>query len=164
MRRTSSRLIAGPIVGHTDDASTRIWIQAGGHPEEYALRIPGRGVFPFISTEGPELEFGTAIAVADGLQPEHRYSYNVLRRGRVVPGGHGSVRTMPRPGAMADVLFVTISCSDRSDDGAWLELEQFVRDQQPRFILMVATRHRPGKTPPVDGRPLSRALATGAHS
>jgi hypothetical protein len=38
---------------------------------------------------------------------------------------------------MADVLFVTISCSDWRHDGAWLELEQFVRDQQPRFILMV---------------------------
>ncbi len=137
MRRTSSRLIAGPIVGHTDDTSTRIWIQCGGYPEEYALRIPGRGVFPFVSTEGPELEFGTAIAVADGLRPEHRYNYSVLRRGRVVPGGHGSVRTMPRPGAMADVLFVTISCSDWRHDGAWLELEQFVRDQQPRFILMI---------------------------
>jgi hypothetical protein len=137
VRRPLSRLIAGPIVGHTDDTSTRIWIQAGGDPAEYALRIPGRGVVPFVSTEGSELEFGTAIAVADGLRSEHRYSYDVLRRGRFVPGGHGSVRTMPRPGSMADVLFVTISCSDWRRDGAWLELEQFVRDQQPRFILML---------------------------
>jgi hypothetical protein len=137
VRRTSSRLIAGPIVGHTDDTSTRIWIQCGGYPEEYALRVQGRGVFPFVSTEGPELEFGTAIAVADGLRPEHRYSYSVLRRGRVVPGGHGSVRTFPRPGAMAEVLFVTISCSDWKSDGAWVELEQFVRNHQPRFILML---------------------------
>ncbi len=55
----------------------------------------------------------------------------------VVPGGHGTVRTMPRPGSMADILFVTISCSDWKRDGAWLQLEQFVRDQQPRFILMI---------------------------
>lgn len=135
--RTPARLIAGPIVGHTDDTSTRVWIQALGDPSDYALRIAGRGVFPFVSTEGPEREFGTAIAVADGLRPEHRYHYNVLRRGRVVAGGHGTVRTMPRPGSMADVLFVTISCSDFKTDGAWLELEQFIRDQQPRFILMI---------------------------
>ena len=38
---------------------------------------------------------------------------------------------------MADVLFVTVSCSDWKKDGAWLELERFVEDQQPRFILMV---------------------------
>lgn len=130
-------LVLGPIVGHTDDTSTRIWIQAGGDPTEYSLRIPGRGVFPFVSTEGPEPEFGTAIAVADRLRPEHRYRYHVLRRGHVVPGGHGSFRTMPPPGSMADVLFVSLSCSDWKRDGAWLELEAFVRDQQPRCILMV---------------------------
>ncbi|MGH9320587.1 MAG: alkaline phosphatase D family protein [Vicinamibacteria bacterium] len=94
-------------------------------------------MFPFVSTEGSEPEFGTAIALVDGLRPEHRYRYSVLFRGRVVPGGHGSFRTMPRPGSMADVLFVTVSCSDWTRDGAWLELEQFVRDQRPRFILMV---------------------------
>ena len=137
MRRSSSRLILGPIVGHTDDTSTRIWIQAGANPADYALRIPGRGQFPFVSTEGPEPEFGTAIAVADGLRPEHRYRYSVLRRGRVVPGGRGSFRTMPRLGSMADVLFVTVSCSDWKKDGAWLELERYVEDHQPRFILMV---------------------------
>jgi hypothetical protein len=137
MRRRSTTLVLGPIVGHTDHSSTRIWIQAGSNPAEYTLRVPGRGLFPFVSTEGTELEFGTAIAVADGLLPERRYSFQVLQRGHVVPGGRGSVRTMPPPGSMADVLFVTISCSDFKQDGAWRALEQFVRDQQPRFILMV---------------------------
>jgi len=137
MRRTSSRVILGPIVGHTDDTSTRIWIQADGDPADYTLRVSGRGYFPFVSTEGSEIEFGTAIAVADRLLPERRYRYTVMHRGHLVPGGHGSVRTMPHPGSMADVLFVTVSCSDWRHDGAWLELEQFVRDQQPRFILMI---------------------------
>jgi hypothetical protein len=137
MRRSSSSLVLGPIVGHTDDTSTRIWIQAGGDPAEYTLRVTGRGHFPFVSTEGPEPEFGTAIAVADGLRPERRYQYSVLRRGHVVRGGRGSFRTMPPPGSMADVLFVTISCGDWKEDGAWLELERFVEEQQPRFILML---------------------------
>lgn len=133
----SSRLILGPIVGHTDDNSTRIWIQGVADADEYTLRIAGRGLFPFVSTEGSTREFGTAIAVADRLRPEHRYRYNVLWRGHPVARGSGSVRTMPRPGSMADVLFVTVSCSDWRHDGAWLELEQFVDDQQPRFLLMV---------------------------
>jgi hypothetical protein len=94
-------------------------------------------VFPFVSTEESTLEFGTAIAVADGLRPEHRYHYSVLSRGHVVPHGHGSFRTMPRPGSMADALFVSVSCSDWKRDGAWFELEQFVEDQQPRFIVML---------------------------
>lgn len=137
MRQSSSRLILGPIVGHTDDTSTRIWIQVRGDPTDYSLRVAGRGVFRFVSTEGSEIEFGTAIAVADQLRPEHKYRYSVLRRGHVVPQGGGSFRTMPRPGSLTDVLFVSISCSDWRRDGAWLELEQFVRDQQPRFILMM---------------------------
>jgi len=132
-----ARLILGPIVGHTDDSSARIWIQAGAGAEEYALRVPNRGLFPFVSTEGDSPEFGTAIAVVDGLRPEHRYRYDVLWRGHFVQGGHGTFRTMPPPGSMADVLFVTISCSDWKRDGAWLELERFVADQQPRFILML---------------------------
>jgi hypothetical protein len=133
----SSRLVLGPIVGHTDDTSTRIWIQGDADAEEYTLRVAGRGLFPFVSTEGSQREFGTAIAVADRLRPEHRYRYTVLWRGHPVARGSGSVRTMPRPGSMADVLFVSVSCSDWRHDGAWLELEQFVDDQQPRFILMV---------------------------
>ena len=131
-----SRLTLGPIVGHTDHSSTRIWIQGDAAAEEYTLRVPGRGVFPFVSTESSP-EFGTAIAVADGLRPEHRYRYHVLWRGHFVQGGYGTFRTMPPPGSMADVLFVTISCSDWKRDGAWLELERFVAEQQPRFLLMV---------------------------
>jgi hypothetical protein len=137
MRRSPPRLTLGPIVGHTDDASTRIWIQVSDDPGRYALRVVGRGVFPFVSTEGPEIEFGTAIAVADSLRPDHKYHYSVLRDGHVVPSGGGSFRTMPRPGSMSDVLFVSISCSDWRHPGAWPELEQFVDEQQPRFILMM---------------------------
>jgi PhoD-like phosphatase len=137
MRRKSPRLTLGPIVGHTDHGSTRIWIQVQGDPAGYSLRIPGRGVFPFISTEGSEIEFGTAIAVADSLRPDRTYRYAVLANGHAVWGGSGSFRTMPEPGSMADVLFVSISCSDWRHDGAWRELEQFVEDQKPRFILMM---------------------------
>ncbi|HEX7787264.1 MAG TPA: hypothetical protein VF653_13680, partial [Methylomirabilota bacterium] len=94
-----SRLTLGPIVGHTDHSSTRIWIQGDAAAEEYTLRVPGRGVFPFVSTESSP-EFGTAIAVADGLRPEHRYRYHVLWRGHFVQGGYGTFRTMPPPGSM----------------------------------------------------------------
>lgn len=137
MRGTSPRLLLGPIVGHTDDTSTRIWIQVAGDPRDYSLRVAGRGVFPFVSTEGAEIEFGTAIAVADRLRPDQLHRYAVLSGGHVVRGGSGSFRTMPPPGSRADVLFVSISCSDRKTEGAWGALEQFIEDQRPRFILMM---------------------------
>jgi hypothetical protein len=69
-RRPPNRLRLGPVVGHTDDASTRIWIQVVDDPSRYALRVEGAGIFPFQSTEGGVLEFRTATAVATGLRPE----------------------------------------------------------------------------------------------
>ena len=61
-RRGPRRLQLGPVVGHTDDTSTRIWIQVVDDPARYALRVEGVGLFPFDSTESARLEFGTAIA------------------------------------------------------------------------------------------------------
>src|SRR5687767_7339385 len=102
MNTTSARLILGPIVGHTDDTTTRVWIQVKGDPARYSLRVAGRGVFPFVGTEGTEIEFGTGIALADGLRPDRKYRYSVLCNGHFVSGGSGSFRTMPRPGSMSD--------------------------------------------------------------
>jgi hypothetical protein len=133
---SSNRLVLGPIVGHTDDASTRIWIQVRDDPTNYSLRIRGRGIFPFFSTEENTIDFGTAVAVADRLRAEHKYGYQVLRKGYVVPGAGGSVRTMPSPGSMADVMFVSLSCSSRSEEGAWPLLGDFIKQYQPRFLVM----------------------------
>jgi hypothetical protein len=51
-RRRVRRLKLGPIVGHTDDSSSRVWIQVGDDLSHYALRVRDVGLFPFESTEG----------------------------------------------------------------------------------------------------------------
>jgi hypothetical protein len=135
-RRSFAGLRLGPVVGHTDDTTARVWIQVADDPDRYVLRVEGAGVFPFVSTEGPAREFGTAIATARGLRPDWRYRYRVARLGRFVPGAGGSVRTMPAPTSPAPVLFCTISCSGGEEDGAWNALAAFVEDAQPSFILM----------------------------
>ena len=61
-RRRERRLQLGPVVGHTDDTSTRIWIQVSDDPSRYGLRVEDVGLFPFVSTEFGGVEFGTAIA------------------------------------------------------------------------------------------------------
>jgi hypothetical protein len=132
-----SRLLLGPIVGHTDHASTRIWIRVHDDPADYTLRVHGRGQFPFGSTESGAVEFGTALAVADGLRPEWEYRYHVLRRGRAVPETEGVFRTMPLPGSTADALFVSLSCSDGKDQGAWPLLSRYVKSAHPRFLIML---------------------------
>ncbi len=137
MSGSSQRLVLGPIVGHTDHQSTRIWICVRDAPEHYVLRVQKRGLFNFVSTEGTKPEFGTAIAVVDQLRPDWQYQYQVLRKGRVLHDGRGTFRTMPPPGSFADVLFVTISCSDREDEGAWPRLEEYIEQAKPHFLLMI---------------------------
>lgn len=137
-RRGINRINLGPIVGHTDDQSTRIWIQVFDDPAFYKLRVQGVGLFQFVSTEAPgPLEFHTATAIATGLRPDSRYRYNVLRLGRIIANARGSFRTMPAPGSMAHLIFCAISCNVAEDEGAWKALGKFVENSQPQFILMM---------------------------
>jgi hypothetical protein len=132
-----SHLLLGPIVGHTDHASTTIWIRVGDDPADYSLRVHGRGLFPFASTEPDPPVYGSALALADGLRPEWEYRYHVLRRGRVIPRAEGTFRTMPLPGSDADVLFVSLSCSDNKEPGAWPTLSRYIKSAKPRFLVMM---------------------------
>lgn len=136
-RRPRRRLTLGPVVGHTDHESTRIWIQVPDDPGRYFLRVIGVGLFRFDSTEGAAVEFGTAIARVAGLEPDRRYRYRVVRAGRFVPGGDGGFRTFPPPESMASVMFCAISCSGTHTLGAWEQLAEFVDSAQPAFILMM---------------------------
>ena len=77
-----NRLALGPVVGHTDETTTRIWIQVFDEPENYQLRVYDVGLFDFLSTEGNDREFLTAIATATGLLPDVRYRYSIVRLGR----------------------------------------------------------------------------------
>jgi hypothetical protein len=137
-RQAVWQLRLGPRVGHTDDVSTRVWIQAADDPRRYALRVQRVGLFPFVGTEEAIPEFGTAVATAEGLRPDTRYRYRVTRLGRFVPGASGSVRTMPSPSSMAPLLFCAISCN-RVDKGlgAWERFAEFVEDAEPSFVLMM---------------------------
>jgi hypothetical protein len=132
-----NRLILGPIIGHTDHESTRIWIQVRDHPSFYKLRVYGVGLFDFVSTETGPVEFGTAIATVAGLRPDRIHRYQVFRNGRFVPQTRGQFRTMPDPTSMTDIQFVAISCSSGDKDGIWPQFEDFVREAKPHFLLMM---------------------------
>jgi len=136
-RRTINRLELGPVVGHTDATTTRIWIQAFDDPAFYVLRVPGAGLFPFVSTEINALEFRTGIAIAYGLRPDRIYSYDILRRGRRVARARGRFRTMPDPSSMSDIQFTAISCNSLKVDGVWERFAAYVEESQPRFLLMM---------------------------
>lgn len=147
-RRGLRRLQLGPVVGHTDDTSTRIWIQVGDDPSRYGLRVEGVGLFPFESTEFGAIEFGTAIARVNGLQPDLRYRYRVVRAGRFVPGATGSFRTLPPPSSMTNLLFCAISCNGAEQEGAWQNFSDFVERSQPSFVVMMGDQVYMDEDPP----------------
>jgi hypothetical protein len=124
-------------VGHTDETSTRIWIQVSDDPTLYQLRVEGVGLFKFESTELGGVEFGTAIAQVTGLRPDLRYRYRVVRASRFVPDARGSVRTMPPPASMTNLLFCAISCNGAEELGAWERFAEFVERSQPSFVVMM---------------------------
>ncbi|MDO6414605.1 alkaline phosphatase D family protein [Sphingomonas sp. BIUV-7] len=142
------KLKLGPIVGHTDDASTRVWIQVDDNPANYSLRVDEVGLFPFEATEGDAIEFGTALARVDGLQADHKYDYRIVRRGRFVPGARGSFRTFPPQASMTNLLFCAVSCNGAETHGAWEQFSEYVKQAQPSFVLMMGDQVYLDEDPP----------------
>ena len=136
-RKRLNRLKLGPIVGHTDDSSAKVWIQVFDDPLDYTLRVAGAGVFDVIPTETAGLEFHTGIARATGLRADWQYTYSILRKGRRVVGGKGSFRTMPDPTSMAPIVFCAVSCSTLATDGVWPQMAKFIKQAKPSFLLMM---------------------------
>jgi len=147
--RGRPRLVLGPIVGHTDHRSTRLWIQVRDDPAAYAVRVDGVGLVPFVSTEpAGAREFGTAIANVRGLEPDRRYTYRITRAGRYLSGARGSVRTMPPPESMTPILFDAISCNGATKLGAWQDFADHVEKTQPSFIVMMGDQVYFDEDPP----------------
>ena len=143
------RLVLGPVLGHTDAHSTRIWIQVSDDPRDYAVRVDGVGLVRFESTEpAGAIEFGTAIARVVGLEPDRRYRYRITRAGRYLSGARGSVRTLPPANSMTPVLFNAISCNGASQIGAWQQFADHVDRAQPSFIVMMGDQVYLDEDPP----------------
>ena len=137
-RKAVTRIVLGPIVGHTDHRSSKIWIQVADNPDHYKLRVHGVGLFRFLGTEaGGALEFRTAIAQAIGLRSDTVYRYAVVREGRTIANGRGSFRTMPDPGSLAHLTFCAISCNVEEEDGQWEALGKYIAEAKPQFLLMM---------------------------
>ena len=137
-RRIVSRIALGPIVGHTDHQSSRVWIQVEDDPAFYRLRVYGVGLFQFASTEAPgRLEFRTAIAEVSGLRSDYLYRYSVVRGGRTIANGRGTFRTFPDPGSMAHITVCAVSCNVAEEEGQWAALGKYIADARPQFLLMM---------------------------
>jgi phosphodiesterase/alkaline phosphatase D-like protein len=132
----SHRLVLGPIVGHTDEESTRIWVDVEGNIQYFRVRVKGKGLFEVKSTES-EREFGTGVAIVHGLKPDTTYDYDVTYKRRIIQGSSGSFTTMPPRDSFTKVTFVSISCNSENGVGAWNQLRDFISKAKPRFLIMM---------------------------
>ncbi|MGE3986052.1 MAG: alkaline phosphatase D family protein [Dehalococcoidia bacterium] len=124
----------GPIVGHTDTSSSRVWIHVDGVLDGWRLVVEGFAPVPFAATH-PQNEFCTGLAAITGLQPDQTYDYSIEKDEVWLAGGR--IRTMP-VAALADAIdFVTLSCDDDREPNAWQRLYERIEERPPRFILMV---------------------------
>jgi hypothetical protein len=133
------RLILGPIVGHTEEERTKIWINVKGNIKYFSVRVKGKGHFEVKSTES---EFGTWVAIIDGLKPDTIYDYGVTYKRKVIQGSSGSFTTMPPRDSFIKVTFVSISCNSENEVGAWNQLKDFIAKAKPRFLIMMGDQLR----------------------
>jgi hypothetical protein len=131
---TRGRLVLGPIVGHTEEDRTRIWINVDGDFDQFSIRVKNKGNFKVKSTES---EFGTAIAEINGLKADTTYKYDVTYKRKVLQGSSGSFTTMPPKNSFAKITFVSLSCNTGNEIGAWNQLADFISKAKPKFLIMM---------------------------
>lgn len=87
-QQQAARIMAGPMIGHTDLRTTVIWAQVSGQPANYSLKLKqaGKAVQVQRSIEPVNEQYIVKFSVA-GLEPGTYYNYDILASGRVVASG-----------------------------------------------------------------------------
>jgi alkaline phosphatase D len=121
-----AELIAGPLVGHTDPRSSRIWLQtdeAGEARIEY-WRVGDTAVQRSESLQLREQTHFAGLIPLSGLVPGQNYQYRVLLDGQPLPAEHAQMFRTPTewvPGRQAPDFEILIgSCYYINDD--WMTL------------------------------------------
>lgn len=94
-------LTGGPLVGATDDTTSRVWVRASGPAEVVVRHRPAAGQGEWTTSPAARTRDDadhTLIVPLAGLEPATAYAYEVLVDGAPAPGGPWTFRTLPRPG------------------------------------------------------------------
>lgn len=132
-------LTAGPLVGATDEASSRVWVRASGPAQVVVRHRPAAGTPPGAAgdeagwTTAPAARTRddadhTAVVALDGLSPATEYTYEVLVDGAPAPGGPWTFRTTP-PAGTGKVTLAFGSC-----------VHMGRQPEQPIFDVIAAAR------------------------
>ena len=135
--------VTGPMVGHTTDTESLLWIRPA---------VPGVVSLTVKPEAGPEIRVtGEAVESRDlclalrvgGLKPGTRYSYTFEQGGAEI--GEGSFRTWLSPAAPARVTLAMGSCALNEPSAVWTRM----KDSGCEGILLM------GDTPYIDSYDLA---------
>lgn len=114
--------ITGPMVGHTSDTETHLWIRPA-KPGTVSLIVAGKdGAERRFTAEAVEAsDLCVAIRVA-GLAPATDYTFRFEQAG--APIGNGRLRTWPAPGQPAKVTLAMGSCAYNEASPVWSRMQQ----------------------------------------
>lgn len=114
-----SRLVAGPMAGHVDRQSARIWVEVTHSVKNISLTYwpkNNEGDKKTISHEAYPGNFSNAITITlDNLHPGTTYSYNMSADGTEIASGNFKTQTTE---AYPDFSFLTGSCAANVMDSA----------------------------------------------
>jgi hypothetical protein len=78
-QQAATKIMAGPMIGHTDLRSTVIWAQVSGSPATFSLKLKPAGKTVFIQRSiDPVNEQYIVKFMVGGLEPGTYYNYDIL--------------------------------------------------------------------------------------
>ena len=135
---TSAALKAGPLAGGVSATGVRLWARADRPAALSFEHRPAGTAWPGTISATVAIDATTdltgAVAIV-GLLPSTAYEYRALLDGQPVPGGEGTLRTLPVPGTPAPITF-TIG-ADLWYGRDPYDLFDRVAARQPDFILLM---------------------------
>ena len=150
-RGADSELVLGPMIGHTDATSTRVWVRASAEARPGVAVGLESNLANARSVEGPLLKEDTAFVGAvmvTGLKPSTRYFYSVVLNKKRSPGPYPSFRTAPAEGQKGRLRVAFSSCNGRKGAMAAEAFGQLKKTGRADLMLQLGDNHYGDTTDP----------------
>jgi alkaline phosphatase D len=115
--------VTGPMIGHTSDTETHLWIRPAKAGQVTVIVAPAAGGAEQKLTAQAEAEHDFCVSIrVPGLQPATAYSFRFEQEDAAL--GQGSFRTWPAAGKPAKVTIAMGSCALTESSPVWARMAQ----------------------------------------
>ncbi|MGE3808563.1 MAG: alkaline phosphatase [Gemmataceae bacterium] len=148
---------AGPLVGHTTEASASVWMYTADDAAieiQYAAAaardLVRKARIEKVATDDLDVQGQAWKAIMLDLEPGTAYHFDIVKNGEVVEGQGGSFRTAPRPNAPGKFRLGVTSCMriDKPQE-SW---QLFLKDQPDLHLTLGDTVYANSTDPKVQWR------------